>query len=75
MSQAPHTHTGRSLSGIGRDDRFSQIKSIKTTDRQDQQYIARKYNGGLEQVTLELAPDIIVEEEEEDFYQWTDQYD
>ena len=45
-------------------------------DRQEQHYISLKYNGGLEQVTLELAPDIIVEEEEEDgFYQWADQYD
>ena len=32
----------------------------------DQQYIGCKYNGGLEQVTLELVPNIILEEEEED---------
>ena len=31
-------------------------------DRRDQQYIAHKYNGGLERVTLELVPDIILEE-------------
>ena len=42
---------------------------------QDQQYIGRKYNGGLEQVTLELVPDIILEEEEDRFRQWADQYD
>ena len=30
-------------------------------DWRDQQYIACKYNGGLEQVTLEVATDIIVE--------------
>ena len=49
-------------------------------NRQDQQYIAHKYYGGLEQVTIELEPDIILEEEEEEeeedgFYQWSDQYD
>ena len=45
-------------------------------DQQDQQYITPKYNSGLEQVTLELAIDIIIEEEEEDvFYQWANQYD
>ena len=32
----------------------------------DKQYIARKYNGSLEQVTLELVLDIILEEEEEE---------
>ena len=45
-------------------------------DQQDQQYIACKYNGGLEhkyngdleQVTLELAAGIIVKEEESRFY-------
>ena len=37
-------------------------------DWRDQQYIAHKSNGGLKQVTLELAPDIIVEEED-GFYQ------
>ena len=31
----------------------------------DQQYIACKYNGGLEQVTLGLVPHVILEEEEE----------
>ena len=44
-------------------------------DWQDQQYIACKYNGGLEQVTLELVPSIIIEEEEDVFHQWSDQYD
>ena len=29
----------------------------------DQQYIACKYDGGVEQVTLELVPDILLEEE------------
>ena len=46
-------------------------------DRRDQQYIDCKYNGGLEHVIMELVPNIIVEEEEEEdgFYQWADQYD
>jgi len=45
-------------------------------DRQDQQYIGRKYNGDLEQITLELVPNIILGEEKEDgFHQWADQYD
>ena len=33
----------------------------------DQQYIAHTYDGGLEQVTLELVPGIILEEEEDGF--------
>ena len=33
--------------------------------RLDQQYIGCKYDGGLEQVTIELVPDIILEEEED----------
>ena len=44
-------------------------------NQRDQQYIARKYDGGLERVTLELVPDIILEEEEDGFYQWADNYD
>ena len=40
-------------------------------DRWDQQsipqYIGCKYNGDLELITLELVPDIILEEEEERF--------
>ena len=45
-------------------------------NRRDQQYIGRKYNGGLERVTIGLVPNIILEEEEEDgFYQWADRYD
>ena len=45
----------------------------------DQQYIGRKYNGDLEQFTIDLVPSIIleeeVEEEEDSSYQWADQYD
>ena len=45
-------------------------------NRWDQQYIARKYNGGLELVTLELVPVIILEEEEKDvFNQWANNND
>ena len=44
-------------------------------NRRDQQYIACKYDGGLEQVTLELVPTIILDEEEDDFYQWAENYD
>ena len=45
-------------------------------DRRDQRFIACKNNGGLEQVTQELAPgNIVVVEEEDEFYQWADQYD
>ena len=40
----------------------------------DQQYIAYKYESGLEWVTFELVPNIILEEEEEGVYQWTDKY-
>ena len=40
----------------------------------DHQYIARKHNSRLEQVTLELVSDIILEEEEEEdgFHPWAD---
>ena len=42
----------------------------------NQQYIARKHDNGLEQVTLELATDIILKEEGEDgFHKWADNYD
>ena len=44
-------------------------------NQRDQQYIGRKYNGGLEQITLELVPNTILEEEEDGFHQWADQYD
>ena len=44
-------------------------------NRSDQQFIACKHNGGLEKVTIELVPDIILKKEEEDFYQWTEKYD
>ena len=33
-------------------------------DQQDLQYITCNYNSGLEQVTMKLVPDIILEEEE-----------
>ena len=50
-----------------------------TTTWSDRQFIARKHNGGLEQVNIELVFDIILEEEEEEeedsFYQWADKYD
>ena len=35
-------------------------------NRRDQQYIGRKYDGGLERVTIELVPVIILEKEQED---------
>ena len=45
-------------------------------DGRDHQYIGRKYNTGLEQVTLELVHVIILEKEEEaEFDQWAYQYD
>ena len=44
-------------------------------NQRDQQYIACKYDGGLERVTIELVPNIILEEEEDGFYQWADNYD
>ena len=37
-------------------------------NRQDQQYSACTYNGGREQVTLELVPNNILEKEENSFY-------
>ena len=39
-------------------------------NRQDQQYIGHKYDSGLEQIILELVPNIILKEEEDRFYQW-----
>ena len=33
------------------------------------------HNGGLERVTIELVPTIILEEEEDGLHQWADQYD
>ena len=39
------------------------------------QYTGCKYDGGLEQITLELVPDIILEEVEDAYHQWADQYD
>ena len=44
-------------------------------NQQDQQYIGCKCDGGLEQVTIKLVPNIIIEEEKDGFYQWADQYD
>ena len=44
-------------------------------NQSNQQYIARKHNNGLEQVNLELATDIILEEKEDGFYQLADNYD
>ena len=45
-------------------------------DGREQQYVSQKYNGSLEQVTLKVAPNIILEEEEDDgIYQWADNYD
>ena len=44
-------------------------------NQRDQQYIGHKYDDDLEQVTIELVPDIILEEEEDGFYQWADLYD
>jgi len=45
-------------------------------NQNNQQYIASKHNNGLEQVTLELATDFILEEEGEDgFHKWADNYD
>ena len=39
-------------------------------------YIARKYGGGLEWVTLELVPNnSILDEKEDNLYQWADKYD
>ena len=41
--------------------------------QRNQQYNGCKYNGGLEQVTKEMVPGIILEEKEEDgSYQWAD---
>ena len=37
----------------------------KYYNKSDQQFITRKHNGGLKQVTIELVPNIILEEEGE----------
>ena len=39
------------------------------------QFIAHKHNRGVKQVNTELVPDIVLEEKEELFYQWADNYD
>ena len=44
-------------------------------NQSDKQFIAHKHDGGLEQVIIELVPDIILKEEEDGFYQWADNYD
>ena len=54
---------------------FANQEDKNYDDWQEQQFVACKYNGGLGQVTLELAPNIIVEEKEMRFHQWADQYD
>ena len=38
-------------------------------DWQNEQYIDLKYNGGLEQITLKLVPNIIIDREEDGFHQ------
>ena len=43
-------------------------------NQSDQQFIARKHNGGLEQVNTELVPNIVLEEKEDWFYQWNNNY-
>ena len=43
-------------------------------NQRDQQFIACKYNGGVEQVIIGLVPDSILEEEDS-FCQWADKYD
>ena len=43
-------------------------------NQSDQQFIVCKQDGGLERVTIELVPDIILEEEDT-VYQWADKYD
>ena len=75
MNQISWTITVNSVENIARDHVMNQDHQ-NYHDQREQKYIACKYNGGLEQVTLELAPDIIVEEEEEEdgFDRWTDQY-
>ena len=44
-------------------------------NQNDQQFIARKQDSGLERVTIELVPNIILEKEEDSFYQWANKYD
>ena len=44
-------------------------------NRSDQQFIARKQDSGLERVTIELVPNLILEKEEDSFYQGADNYD
>ena len=44
-------------------------------NQSDQQFIICKHNSGLEQVNTELVPDIVLEENEDWFYQWVDNYD
>ena len=42
--------------------------------RQDKRFIFCKYDRDLKQLTVELIPDIIIEEEEDGFYQFVEQY-
>ena len=53
------TNSGANITGAN----FTNQEHQNYGDQQAKQYIACKYNRGLEQVTLELAPDIILEEE------------
>ena len=41
----------------------------------DQQFIACKHDGGMKRFTIELVPNIVMEEEKIGFYQWADKYD
>ena len=41
-------------------------------NQSDQQFIVCKQDGGLERVTIKLVPKLILEEEEDGFYQWAD---
>ena len=47
----------------------------KYYNQSDQQFITRKHDGCPEQVTNELILNIVLEEEEDGFYQWADKYD
>ena len=65
------TNSGANIAGAN----FANQEYQKYYDLQEQQYIACEYNSSLEQVTLELALDIILEEESDGFHQWANQYE
>ena len=44
-------------------------------NQSDQEYIASEQDNGLERVTIKLVPNIILEEEEDGFYQWAGKYE